>query len=372
MVNMSESSIMVAFSRLPDPRKPRNQLYSLQDILCTAIMATICNCDDYEEISDWTLAHLDWLQTLGLCTAGVPSHDTYERVFRHLDAQCFQECFIQWTQLIGGIFQKAIAIDGKTVCGSGGGQDRPLHLISAFATESSLVLGQLKTTGRGGELEGIQKLLDILALKGVVITIDAAGCHRVVAEKIVGRKGDYILAVKGNQHTLRWELENFFEQAMCVLPEEAGCGFWSTEEKSRGRTEKREVWACDQLDWLPQRDKWTGLQSIVAVKRTSTEKGKTSVETRYFISSLTSDAENLGTLIRGHWGIENSLHWHLDVTFNEDNSRTRKDNGAENLSVLRRAALNILRGDKNSKKSLKRRRHQASWDVNYLKELFVK
>jgi len=363
---------MVAFARLPDPRCIRNRLYALQDILCTAIMATICACNDYDEISDWTEAHLEWIQSLGLCPEGAPSHDTYKRFFRHLDSRCFQECFIQWVQLLKGYMGKAIAIDGKTLCNSKDDGDHALHLVSAFATESSLVLGQLKTNGKGGELGGIQKLLEILDLKGAVVTVDAAGCHKVVAQKVIENKGDYVLAVKGNQGSLHAELKNFFLQAIDVAPGESGCGYWSVEERTRGRVEKREVWTCSNLEWLPQLKDWAGLCSILAVKRTATKGEKVTIKTRYFISSLAAEAEHQGQIVRGHWGVENKLHWQLDVTFREDLSRVRKGNGAENLSVLRRSALNILRGDTESKKSLKRRRLKASWDLEYLNELIVK
>lgn len=366
---MADTSIMIAFSQLPDPRCVRNRLYSLQDIICTAILATICSCNDYDEISDWTESHLDWLQLLGLCLEGAPSHDTYERFFRHLDSKRFQECFIHWTQHLKGVLTKTIAIDGKTVCNSKDGNTQPLHLVSAFATDHSLVLGQLKTNGKGGELAGIQQLLEILDLKGVVVTIDAGGCHKVVAKKVEEKKGDYLLCVKGNQGGLHAELENFFSQATKVEPSESGCGYWSTEERTRERLERREVWACGDLDWLPQRDDWANLRSILTVKRTTTEGEKETVETRYFISSLPPEAEHQGHIIRGHWGIENKLHWQLDVTFREDLSRVRKGNGAENLSVLRRATLNILKSDVESKKSLKRRRLKASWDLEYLKVL---
>lgn len=367
--SMAETSIMIAFSKLPDPRSVRNRLYSLQDIICTAILATICSCNDYDEISDWTEAHLDWLQLLGLCLEGAPSHDTYERFFRHLDSKHFQECFISWTQLLKGVMAKTIAIDGKTICNSKDGNTQPLHLVSAFATDHSLVLGQLKTNGKGGELAGIQQLLEILDLKGAVVTIDAGGCHKVVARKVEEKKGDYLLCVKGNQGGLHAELENFFSQAIEVEPRESGCGYWSTEERTRGRLEKREVWTCGNLEWLPQLDDWANLRSIVAVKRTATEREKETVETRYFISSLIPEAEHQGRIIRGHWGIENKLHWQLDVTFREDLSRVRKGHGAENLSVLRRATLNILKNDVGNKKSLKRRRLKASWDLEYLKVL---
>lgn len=350
---MSQSSIVVAFSQLPDPRKPRNQLYSLEDLISTSILATLCTCDDYYEISEWTEANIEWLQSVGVCLMGAPSHDTYERFFRHLDPAHFQECFVQWTNLLREKLQiGTIALDGKTLCNSRDGEARPLHMVSAYATENNLILGQLKTNGKGGELEGMLKLLEMLDIKGAVITSDAAGCHKIIAEKVIEKKGDYVLALKGNQEKLHAEAENFFNQARQVSPEEAECVYWSIEEKTRGRHEIREVWTTDKIDWLPQKDDWTGLRSIVCVKRTRMEEGDQQEELRYFISSLAENAEHQGQIIRKHWGIENQLHWQLDVTYREDLSRVRKGNGAENLSVLRRTTMNILKNDKKSKASL--------------------
>jgi len=242
-------------------------------------------------------------------------------------------------------------------------------LVSAFATEHSLVLGQVKTAGKGGELAGMQQLLDILDLHGAVITIDAGGCHKVIMKKIIEKKGDYVVCLKGNQGKLHDEAENYFLQAMVMTPEESGCAYWKTEETAHGRIETREVWASDDIDWLPQKDDWTGLRSLVCVKRTTLEKGNTKQQTRYFISSLEAEAKHQGKIIRGHWGIENRVHWQLDVTFREDYSRVRKDNGAENLSVLRRSTINILRSDEGSKLSLKRRRLRASMNRDYLCKL---
>jgi len=366
---MSKSPIIVAFSKLPDPRRPRNQIYSLEDLVSSSILATICTCNDYYEISDWTKAHLDWLQSLGICSNGTPSHDTYERFFRYLDATCFQKCFFEWTRLLKAKVSKGIAIDGKTSCNSKDGKDSPLHMVSAFATEHSLVLGQLKTNGKGGELSGIKRLIEILDLQGAVVTIDAAGCHKIVTEQVIKKKGDYLLCLKGNQGHLHAEVKNFFDQAVDVEPGESNCGYWSAEEKVKGRLEKREVWTSGDIDWLPQKNEWEGLSSIVCLKRTVIEKDKATSETRCFISSLKGNAKHQGEIIRGHWGIENSLHWQLDVTYREDLSRVRKGNGAENLTVLRRASLNILRSDKKAKDSLKRRRLKASWCRKYLLEL---
>lgn len=363
------TSIMLHFSILPDPRKIRNQLYPLSDIISTAILSTLCSMDDYVGMNMWTEEHLDWLQTVGICTEGAPSHDTYERFFKYLDPNAFRACFMSWTQSIAKAFKGVIAIDGKTLCNSGDDTRDPIHMVSAFAAENSLVLGQLKCSGKGKELETIQQLLAILDIKGATITIDAAGCHKVVIEQIRDRGGDYLIALKGNQETFHNEVENFFRQAFEVQPEEAGCDSWSSEEKTRGRIDTREIWACGELDWLPQREQWRDLKSVVCVRTSRKEKDKASQETRYYISSLPANAEKLASGVRSHWSIENKLHWQLDVTFREDLSRVRKGNGAENLSVVRRATLNLLKEDKTLKVSLQKKRIKASWRREYLLSL---
>jgi predicted transposase YbfD/YdcC len=360
---------MLHFSVLPDPRKQRNQLYRLHDIVSTAILATLCSIDHYYGMSDWTEDNIKWFQSVGICLAGVPSHDTYERFFKHLDSKAFQLCFMKWTQSIAQAFKGVIAIDGKTLRNSGDDQTDPIHIVSAFAAENSLVLGHQKCAGKGKELEAIQQLLEILDIREAIITIDAAGCHKEITSQIKGRGGDYQIALKGNQEKLHDEVVNFFNQACVVAPEEANCDYWCAEETTRGRNEKREVWSCDHLNWLPQQNSWYGLNSIVCISKTRSEKGQSIKETRYFISSLPANAQRQGKVVRSHWGIENQLHWHLDVTFKEDKSKVRAGNGAENLSLLRRSTLNLLKLDKSTKVSLKNKRLKAGRKPDYLLSL---
>ena len=367
--SIENTSIMLHFSDLPDPRKQRNQLYLLHDIISTAILATLCSVDDYYGMSLWTEDNLEWLQSVGICMAGFPSHDTYDRFFKHLDSKAFQACFMKWTQSMAQIFKGVIAIDGKTLCNSGDSLVDPIHIVGAFAAENRLILGQTKCSGKGKELEAIQRLLEILDVKKAIITIDAAGCHKVITSKIREKGGDYLLALKGNQEKLHDEAINFFDQAREVSPEESNCDYWVSEETSRGREEKREVWATENLDWLPQQDLWSDLHSIVCVLKTKIEKGKTSQEMRYYISSLPANAEKQGKAVRSHWGIENLVHWHLDVTYREDSSRVRAGNGAENLSVLRRLTLNLLKEDKSTKASIKNKRLKAARKPDYLLSL---
>lgn len=360
---------MIHFSVLTDPRKPRNQLYSVYDLISTTILATLCAADDYYSISLWAKANLGWLQSVGICEEGAPSHDTYERFFKFLDPEIFRECFMGWTQAIAQSYNGVLAIDGKTLCNSGDHSQDPIHMVSAFAADNSLILGQLKCKNKGQELETIQRLIKVLDIKGAIVTIDAAGCHKVVIEQIRNKEGDYLIALKGNQGNLHAEVTNFFEQALVVTAQEANCDFWSSEEKGRGRHEIREVWTTEDLSWLPQKDDWRDLRSLVCLRLTKTVKGKQSQETRYYISNLPAEAEKLAKAARNHWSVENNLHWQLDVTYREDLSRVRKGHGAENLSVVRRATLNLLKEDKVTKVGMKNRRLKAGWDRQYLLSL---
>lgn len=364
------SHFMQVFSILPDPRKRRNQVYPLSDILSTAILAILCGYEDWEDVSLWTEAQLPWLQSVGICLAGAPSHDTYNRFFRFLDPIVMQKCFIEWTRVLSGKVQGIIAIDGKTLRGSkeNNGLDA-IHMVSAFAADNELVLGQLKTSSKGKELEGIRLMLQLLDIEGATVTIDAGGCHKDIAELIREKKANYILGLKGNQGTLLSEVENFFQQVVAIPQEEweseCCCDYFVSEEKSRNRQEKREVWATQNLDWLPQRHLWRDLTSVVCIRNTRILEGQHSEEFRFYISSAKANAEHLGKGIRQHWSIENKLHHVLDVAYNEDKSRIRKDHGAENMSVLKRAIQNMVKLEKSRKLSTNKKRTLAALNPEY-------
>lgn len=357
---------MLSFSTLPDPRKHRNQVYTLFDIITVAILAVLCGADDWVEVNFWGESNLSWLQDRGICSHGVPSHDTFSRLFRFVDPEAFEKCFINWTQKIAKVIGGVIAIDGKAICNSGSGGEKAIHLVSAFSVENDLVLGQLATEAKSNEITAFPTLINLLDLKEAIVTIDAAGCQKETASKIRHRGGDYVLALKGNQGSLHAEAENFFSQALETTPEEACCECYTNEEKSRGRHEIREVWVTDQLEWLPQKDEWEDLNSLVCLKSTRVIKGKESVELRYYITSLRNDAWKIGRAIRSHWSVENKLHWQLDVSYGEDDCKVRKDNGAENFSVIRRATLNLLKADKKTKAGIKNKRSKAGWDKEYM------
>lgn len=368
---IEQSHFMKFFSILPDPRKARNQLYSLSDVLSTATLAILCGYEDWEDVSMWTEANLAWLQPLGICQHGAPSHDTYNRFFRFLNPDLMQKCFIQWTQSLVGKIKGIIAIDGKTLKGSGESISDldAIHMVSAFAAENEIILGQLKTAGKGKELEGIKLILQLLDIEGATITIDAGGCHREIAEIIRERKADYIFGLKGNQGTLLAEVENFFMQTLAMgedeWTKECQCDYFVSEEKSRNRQEKREVWSTSDLEWLPQQNAWKDLKSVACIRSTRVLNSQSSTELRFYISSCVSNAEALGKGIRSHWGIENKVHYVLDVTYNEDKCRVRKDHGAENFSVMRRATQNMAKLETSKKLSMNKKRTLASLNPEY-------
>lgn len=368
---IEQSSFMQHFSVLPDPRKIRNQLYPLSDIISTSILAILCGYEDWEDVSMWTEANLLWLNPLGICLEGAPSHDTYNRFFRFLDPHIMQTCFVQWTQGLVGKVQGVIAIDGKTLRGSGEitSDLDAIHMVSAFATENEIILGQLKTTGKGKELEGIRLILQLLDIEETTVTIDAGGCHKDVAELIRSKNADYLLGLKGNQGTLLAEVGQFFDQVLLMTEaewnEECQCDYFVSEEKSRNRQERREVWATNDLEWLPQRADWKDLMSIVCVRSTREVKNQKTVELRFYISSAAPCAEILGKGIRSHWGIENKVHHVLDVTYNEDGCRVRKDHGAENFSTMRRATQNLARLEHSKKLSMNKKRTLAALNPEY-------
>lgn len=367
--NLRETSIMLSFSVLPDPRKSRNQTYSLFDIVTVTVLAVLCGADDWVEISFWGEANRSWLQERGICPNGIPSHDTFSRFFRFVDPEAFERCFINWTQRIAKVVGGVIALDGKTICNSGCGEEKAVHIVSAFSVENDLVLGQLATEAKSNEITAFPILIDLLNLKEAIVTIDAAGCQKEIASKIRDKGGDYVLALKGNQGNLHAEAENFFSQALQTTPGEADCEQYVSEEKSRGRHEIREVWVTNELEWLPQKKDWQDLKSLICLRSTRIVKEKKTVEFRYYISSLSGDAWKIGHAIRSHWSVENKLHWQLDISYGEDDCKVRKDNGAENFSVIRRATLNLLKADKKTKAGIKNKRSKAGWDKDYMLQI---
>jgi predicted transposase YbfD/YdcC len=313
----ADAPLLRAFASLPDPRKSRNQIYPLIDVVAVAIIGILCSANDWVAAVRWANAYEEWFQSVGLCLNGVPSHDTIGRFFRLVDPKAFEGCFAQWMQTVVEKIQGVIAVDGKTICNSGDAfaNTKPTHIVTAFAAENDIILGQLRTAEKSNEITAIPELLRTLKLKGCIVTIDAMGCQTAIAGTIQDQEGDYVFGLKGNQGTLHDEAVNFFDQVMDVGAQEAGCGYTKTVEKDHGRVEEREIWITSDLEWLDNIEAWKGLKSLICIRSTRHEKEKTTVERRYYISSLVVTADRIGQIIRLHWGIENKLHWHLDVTF---------------------------------------------------------
>jgi predicted transposase YbfD/YdcC len=355
------------FADLPDPRVERTKLHKLEDILVITICAVICGAEGWNEIELFGQCKQPWLKTFLELPNGIPSHDTFARVVSSIKPDDFEQRFQKWIQALAqSTGEKIIAINGKTIRRSFDTANRKaaIHMVSAWACENKMVFGQIATDDKSNEITAIPKLLEMLVLDGSVVTIDAMGCQKKIAEKIIDSGGDYIFSLKGNHGTLHEEVKLFMDDA---ITNNSGYDYSTETQGDHGRIETRKVWYCQDVQWMADSKDWPGLSSLIAVESQRVQGEKTTVERRYFISSLSGkDAKSTGQMIREHWGVENKLHWSLDVSFGEDNCRIRKDFGAENFSRLRRIALNLLKQEKTLNRGIKAKQHKAGWDEQYL------
>jgi len=364
------ATIAEHFSELEDPRR-YNKRHLLHDIIVIAICAAICGADDWVAVEDFGHAKQSWFEEFLELPHGIPSHDTFGDVFRVLDSDQFRRGFIQWVQAVNEVTGgQIVPIDGKKLRRS---HDKTLgknaiHMVSAWAAENHVVLGQIKVDDKSNEITAIPQLLDLLEISGCIVTIDAMGCQREIARKIVEDKdADYVLALKGNQGGLFEDVKGLFEHAQEVGFE--NCEHYRTEEKGHGRREVRECWTASDSESLASIQSladWQDLRTVIMVKSKRFVGDKRSEESRYYISSLSGDAEQALEAVRGHWGIENKVHWVLDIAFREDDCRIRKGNGAQNFAILRHIALNLLKQEKTAKCGVKNKRLKAGWDESYL------
>ena len=354
------------FAELKDPRVERNRDHLLEEILLIAIAAVLSGAESWNDIEEYGKSKREWLRTFLTLPHGIPSHDTFNRVFAALDPEQLEKGFVAWVSSIVKLTAgEVVAIDGKALCGTRqSGNKGIVHMVSAWAESNGLVLGQRKVDEKSNEITAIPKLLEALELSGTVVTIDAMGCQKSVAEKIVGKKADYILAVKENQGHLLEEVKDSFRMlASESVAEEIDCG--------HGRVEKRTCSVIGDTSLLENAAAWTSLRGLVRIEAERYHKvsGKMEREIRYYITSLKPEAAPINRMVRQHWGIENKLHWVLDVAFGEDASRKRTGHAAQNFSLLNRIALNLLKQDTSLKRGIKGKRLKAAWDHPYLLKL---
>ena len=366
---MEGISLEEHLSSVPDPRKNFwLQRHSLRDILLIAVCATIGGADTFEDIAAFGRAKLDWFKEFLELPNGIPSHDTFNRVFEYLDHDRFKKSFLSWVQSICKLYEgEVIAIDGKTMCASGDSAHKALHVISAWACGNSLVIGQKATEEKSNEITAIPKLLDMIKIKGCIVTIDAMGCQKEIAKHVMEKEADYVLSLKGNQGTLHENIKLNFDDVREEVLHKKTTDFHSSVDADHGRVETRKYWISDDIDWLEQKKNWPGLKSVGIVESRREINGTVATERRYFISSLAPNAKVFANAVRSHWLVENSLHWSMDVTFDEDRNRVKGQAGL-NLGQLRHFALNILKTDK-TKGSIRGKRKKAGWDNSFLKKL---
>lgn len=372
----SDRGLLRFFRDMPDPRG-RNKLHSLTDLMVIAICALICGADGWVQVELFAKAKKKFFESFLELRHGIPSHDTFGRVFSRLNPDAFEACFVAWTRSLGqDVAGKLISIDGKAIRRSfehAWDKSGMIHLVSAFVSANRMVFGQLAVADKSNEITAIPKLLELLDVRGATVTIDAMGCQKNIAQQIVDGQGDYYLAVKENQPQLHQKVASLLNEA--ILENFAGMKHDHFEETDggHGRIETRRVWITPEVKWLGNlRHEWAALRALVLVEATRQMNGKTSTERRYYIASnKNATAKQAAESIRGHWGIENQLHWSLDMSFDEDQSRIRKGHAAENFSRLRRIALNLLQRETNRKVGIKSKRLLAGWDHGYLLSLLV-
>ncbi len=369
-------SLITHFQDLPDPRVNRTKDHDLIDLLVIALCTLLCGGESFNDMEDFGHAKRDWFETFLTLRNGIPSHDTFNRLFAALDPKAFGECFVRWTQsLRQAVAQEIVALRRALDADQG-----MKYVVSAWAESNELVLGQWNVADKSNEITAVPELLRVLELAGCIVTLDAMGCQKKIAQAIHEADADYVLALKGNQETVHDEVQTYLDAALLqrttprpagakLSPGAASLAVWETVEKDHGRIETRRYYQSAELAWFADRAKWEGLRSVGMVEATREVGGKTTVERRYYLSSLPLGVETFARAVRGHWGVENKLHWVLDVWFREDQSRARTGHAAENLATLRRLALNLLKRERTKKRGIKGKQLNASWDHAYLLRL---
>jgi len=362
-------ALITILRELPDPRVERTKLHNLEDILVIAICALLCGADSFEDMEVFGDAKEEWFRTFLELPNGIPSHDTFNRLFAALDPDQFLESFMKWTQsLRKAVPQEIVALDGKALRRALDQGQTAKVVVSAWAADNGLVLGQQKVEDKSNEITAVPELLRRLELAGCIVTLDAMGCQKEIAREIHEADADYVLALKGNQGTAFAEIKQYLDAA--IERKDKDLGFVEKADKGHGRWEIRRYWQSGKIDWFADQGQWENLRSVGVVESVREIGQQRSVERRYYLSSLPVEIETFAKAVRSHWLIENQLHWVLDVHFREDQSRARNKHAAQNLATLRRWALNLIKADQQKKKrSLKGRLKAAGWDNRYLLHL---
>lgn len=367
--------LIECFDELEDPRVDRTRDHKLIDILVIGLCTMITVGENFTDMEDFGRTKHDWLKTFLELPNGIPSHDTFNRVFSAIAPDRFLDCFVKWVKgMCPNLDEEVVSIDGKAIRRAANKGDTIPHIVSAWASKHGLALAQVKVDDKSNEITAIPELLRVLELEGCVVTIDAMGCQKDIAAQIMESKADYVLALKGNHANVQKEFRLFFDDVIppntdkrIPLPDKML--FFETIDKGHGRIETRRYWQTTDIEWFEDKHLWPGLHSAGMVEAIREKDGEKSIERRFYLSSLPLDVKRFASAIRSHWGIENSLHWTLDVTFGEDQSRARSQFAAQNLATLRKIVINLLKKDKTPRLSLRRKKIIAGLDDNYLKEL---
>ena len=370
------SSFQDHFASLSDPRSfhAPNLRHDLIDILVIAVCAVICGAEGWEDIEDYGHAQVEWFTEILELPHGIPGHDTFRRVLSQLDPDELTKCFVSWTAALSNLSGgDIVAIDGKTLRHSfdRATSQSAIHMVSAWANANRLVLGQVKVDDKSNEITAIPKLLKMLDLSGATVTIDAMGCQKEIAQVITEQGADYVLALKKNHSTLYDDVKLFLDDAQASGFADIDYDFYETVDGGHGRVETRRYWITSEIDWLGAKMSWANLQSVGFVESRRDIGEKVELERRYYLVSFPADGVRFGDAVRQHWGVENGLHWVLDMSFDEDACRIRKEKGAQTFSVLRHIALNMLKRESRNKRGIKARRKRAGWDRNYLLQVLT-
>jgi predicted transposase YbfD/YdcC len=376
MSKLKAEALFERLAKIDDPRREHQKFHSLFDILVISICAVICGAEHWTELEEFGEDKQEWFASFLELENGIPSHDTFRRVFILLDNIELKEIFIDWISSVVSLNKGTLVnIDGKNLCGSKEPSKgkKALNVVSAWASEQSVVVGQLKCEEKSNEITAIPELLRILDLEGCIVTIDAIGCQREIVKQIAEKGADYVISLKGNQGNLHRAIKDYLDWAQRRGFKEISSDYWKTLEKDHGRIEERRCWVTEVIGWLKEKQEWQNLKSVIMVEATrEVIGGEKTIERRYFISSLEANAKQSLKAVRGHWAIENQLHWCLDIGFREDDCRVREEKSAENLATLRHIGLNLLKQEKSCKLGIKSKRKKAGWNETYLLKVLQK